>query len=585
MRLDRFSWGQNLVLETGGGVFMAHDYAGRLRPYENKGRLGLAPDWDRLLDVQRKVQVLAQWLRAACGDVVVHTGAGVSTAAGVRDFRGPHGVWSEATRSKNGRSRPGVAPGAAQQHEPLTRDGARCADVIDPRTQPPPPDCSLELAAPTWSHWALTELVRRGLVRRIVTQNIDGLHLRSGLARHRLSELHGNIFAEQCERCGQIFLNDVVVPTVGGRRTGHQCVYCAWRGQRASTRDMLLDWEDPLPQADLMGATEDSRNARLCLVMGSSLQMVPAATLPALCLRKDGARLVIVNASWTARDDAAHLVIRAPTDMVMLLLLDELALLPPGDARVRLWRPQLTLGVRWRQRPRQSRPSVDVCVWNGNGNAPGLTLDHTLHGACKREPSKHDSSCADTPLYWIPLHGRMIADANQVPALEALELDASGHLSLTVAGFGQRSCAEPPFCTAAAVSIRLGFPQAPRGTSQPPLVVPNVWYFLSIPRAGWLEFNVVAYRAYVVRLLASEWVQSERIQLPPALLFYREDDRRRCSCIVCGASVPPQKRTHHVQCVHAEALGQRAASAPDLERQRNDLQGRRSEKRARLPRV
>ena len=112
--------------------------------------------------LREKVRQLAGLFKDA-KRVIVFTGAGISTSASIPDFRGPNGVW---TRQAQGRAAPkGV---------------------------------SLVQAVPTYTHMALAALLSRGAVRHIVSQNVDGLHRRSGVARDALSELHGNCYLEQC---------------------------------------------------------------------------------------------------------------------------------------------------------------------------------------------------------------------------------------------------------------------------------------------------------------------------------------------------------------------------------------------------
>lgn len=185
----------------------AGSYAERLTPGAFKGRLNLRENCDPAFVVVKKVKVLAKLLREA-SRVVVHTGAGISTAAGIRDFRGPNGIW---TREKRG-------------------DAARDDEK------------NFNEVFPTLAHMAIVELFRHGLVHFVVSQNVDGLHLRSGLPRSALAELHGNVFAEQCNSCGAEYFREDVVDSIGMRPTGNSCQSCG-----APLVDKLLDWNDPLP--------------------------------------------------------------------------------------------------------------------------------------------------------------------------------------------------------------------------------------------------------------------------------------------------------------------------------------------------
>ena len=119
--------------------------------------------------VEVKATVLANLLSNARGRCVAHTGAGISRDAGIPDFRGPNGVW---TRRASGLPAPAC-------------------------------ETTMALATPTLSHMALVGLAREGYVQRVVSCNVDCLHVRSGLDRERLCELHGNCFAESCENCGE----------------------------------------------------------------------------------------------------------------------------------------------------------------------------------------------------------------------------------------------------------------------------------------------------------------------------------------------------------------------------------------------
>jgi mono-ADP-ribosyltransferase sirtuin 6 len=112
---------------------------------------------------------------------VVFTGAGISTSIGIPDFRGPTGVWT------------------------LQRAGKPI----------PKPKVTFSVARPSLTHMVIVALLRSGKVTYIVSQNVDGLHLRSGVPRSLLAELHGNCFAERCSKCGKEHVRDFEVETVG----------------------------------------------------------------------------------------------------------------------------------------------------------------------------------------------------------------------------------------------------------------------------------------------------------------------------------------------------------------------------------
>ena len=239
-----------------------------------------------------KLRELVALLQAA-KHVVVHTGAGVSTSAGIPDFRGPNGVW---TLQKRG--------------QPL-----------------PAATCPFELARPTYTHQALLALQRAGKLAYLVSCNVDCLHQRSGFPRHLLAELHGNCFAERCERCTAEAVRDFEQTTVGFKRTGRSCVHCG-----GSMRDQVLDWDDALPQRELQLAEQHSAQADLVITLGTSLQIHPACNLPLKTVR-NGGKLVIVNLQPTPKDKAASLVIRRRCDDVMRVVMAALHLQVPRFVR------------------------------------------------------------------------------------------------------------------------------------------------------------------------------------------------------------------------------------------------------------
>lgn len=276
---------------------MSCNYAEGLSPYDNKGKLGLPEVFDEPDKIRSKVQILAQWIKASSHSVV-HTGAGISTAAGIPDFRGPQGVWT------------------------LERQGRKPRDSLD-----------WDRATPTFTHRALTALTRAQRLQFVISQNIDGLHLRSGLSRAHLAELHGNMFVDQCSVCQRQFVRAQPARTVGQkvdperacpapRPNGRRC-----RGKLA---DFVLDWEAELPEADLDLSLAHSTLAQLSIVMGSTLQIIPAGNLPTFApkFHPEG-KLVIINLQPTKHDKKAHLIIRGYVDEVMKLLMAELDLPVP----------------------------------------------------------------------------------------------------------------------------------------------------------------------------------------------------------------------------------------------------------------
>ncbi len=170
-------------------------------------------------------------------------------ACGIRDFRGPNGVW---TREKQGL-------------------GLKLMDG----------DVPFDEASPSLTHMAILGLVRSGRCKFVVSQNVDGLHLRSGMPPELLAELHGNIFQEQCEQCYKVFFRNFDVGGCGFKATPRRCDACG-----GELFDLVLDWEDALPERDFRLARQHSLLADVSLALGTSMRVHPAATIPLLTVDK-----------------------------------------------------------------------------------------------------------------------------------------------------------------------------------------------------------------------------------------------------------------------------------------------------------
>ncbi|KAJ0986837.1 hypothetical protein J5N97_005193 [Dioscorea zingiberensis] len=138
---------------------------------------------------------------------------------------------------------------------------------------------------------ALVELERAGILKFVISQNVDCLHLRSGIPRQKLAELHGNSFRELCPSCGEEYVRDFEIETIGMKVTSRRCSNsdCG-----AKLRDTVLDWEDALPPKEMNLAEKHCRTADIVLCLGTSLQITPACNLPLKSII-GGGKIVIVN--------------------------------------------------------------------------------------------------------------------------------------------------------------------------------------------------------------------------------------------------------------------------------------------------
>jgi NAD-dependent deacetylase len=226
-------------------------------------------------------------LIARSGHAVALTGAGVSTPSGIPDFRSADsGLWSQAN--------------------PFL-----VASIIGFRLRPSAfynwirPLAELLLAArPNPAHYALAELERLGLLRTVITQNIDGLHQSAG--SRSVLELHGHLREATCGRCHQ------VVPTAGLIEqfvADGQVPRCQCGGV---LKPNVILFGEQLPVEVLNAARREARTCDLMLVAGTSLKVTPASDLPLLALSPSNrAGLIIVNYQPTPLDDRADVFIRA----------------------------------------------------------------------------------------------------------------------------------------------------------------------------------------------------------------------------------------------------------------------------------
>eukprot|EP01083_Nonionella_stella_P096540 271426_1 len=194
-----------------------------------------------------------------------HTGAGISTAAKLPDYRGPQGVWTLR------------AQGLEPQHQ-----------------------ITLEQAVPTYSHMAMVALFNNNLLHYLVSTNVDGLHRRSGVKKSQMAELHGNIYREICEECEAEYLRAFdVTKHCKDRRTGRLCNDLKCSGK---LRDSIINFGEILPKTELDNATAQTSKADLCVVFGSSLSVEPACSIPQMAWTQSKGHVVIINLQHTRYD-------------------------------------------------------------------------------------------------------------------------------------------------------------------------------------------------------------------------------------------------------------------------------------------
>lgn len=228
--------------------------------------------------------------------VVGFTGAGISTESGIPDFRSPNGYWarnrviyfqefvsSEAGRIEYWRQKVESWPGMRE-------------------------------AQPNGGHHAFVALQRHGKLRALITQNIDGLHQRSGIDPALVYELHGTNAEVSCLSCGDRIAMDAAIERVNAGELAPHCQICG-----GLLKPATISFGQSLPEDVLQHSAEAAQTCEVFLAVGSSLVVHPAASLPMIA-KRSGARLIIVNRTETPLDDAADLALRGEIGTVLPML-------------------------------------------------------------------------------------------------------------------------------------------------------------------------------------------------------------------------------------------------------------------------
>ncbi len=234
--------------------------------------------------------------------VVVLSGAGISTASGIPDYRGPQGVW---TRD------PSAADAFTYDNflaNPSTRTRFWATYLNHPAWA----------AQPNAAHTALTELDQAGVAVRVLTQNIDGLHQRAGLPARKVLELHGTMHTTTCTGCRRGSATTEVRDRVAAGEADPRCTDCGG----ILKLDTVL-FGERLDPTVIGKAVALATATPLFLAVGSSLLVEPAAGLCRVAV-EHGARLVIVNRDETPYDGIASAVIRDDIQQAVPEIVDAL---------------------------------------------------------------------------------------------------------------------------------------------------------------------------------------------------------------------------------------------------------------------
>jgi NAD-dependent deacetylase len=227
---------------------------------------------------------LAALLRAS-RRVVVFTGAGISTESGIPDFRSPGGIWTKMM--------PIEFSAFVASPEARRESWRRRFEMEETWNKVRPND----------GHAAVAELVRRGLVTHVITQNIDNLHQASGVPEGQVIELHGNTRYAKCLDCGHRLEIAHIRGVFDQTGDAPDCPQCG-----GIVKTATISFGQAMPEREMARAERATLACDLFLVIGSSLVVYPAAAFP-LVAKRNGAHLVILNREATEQEPYADLAL------------------------------------------------------------------------------------------------------------------------------------------------------------------------------------------------------------------------------------------------------------------------------------
>jgi len=227
--------------------------------------------------------------------IIVFTGAGISTESGLPDFRSPGGLWTKFN--------PDDFTYQKYLSNPETRKKSwqMFKSTEDRWIQ----------SKPNLAHHAVAEMERLGKLDCVITQNVDGLHQKAGNSESKVIQLHGNIQWVRCLSCDKRYPLADILGLLDKDIEVPECDQCG-----GILKTETISFGQPMPVEETSEAQRRSTLCDLCIVIGSSLVVYPAALMPQYAL-ESGAKVVIINEGPTGLDNAAHVHIQEKAGMVM----------------------------------------------------------------------------------------------------------------------------------------------------------------------------------------------------------------------------------------------------------------------------
>ena len=218
--------------------------------------------------------------------ILIFSGAGMSTESGIPDFRSPGGVWSKYDPSDFYFDKIISSEKTREKYWEMS------TEFYD----------TMKDAVPNRAHLAIRAIEDSGKLLAIVTQNIDNLHHKAGNSPERIIEIHGTAFSVSCLSCGKNYDRDDIQERLNSGVKVPYCDDCA-----GILKPDTISFGQAMPEDKMADALMYARECDLCIVLGSSLVVYPAASVPVHAVQ-NGARLIIINRDETPLDAEADLV-------------------------------------------------------------------------------------------------------------------------------------------------------------------------------------------------------------------------------------------------------------------------------------
>ncbi|MGI5875328.1 MAG: SIR2 family NAD-dependent protein deacylase [Dethiobacteria bacterium] len=238
------------------------------------------------MTMEKNIEKVAR-LIGESSKIVVFTGAGVSTESGIPDFRSQGGIWDRFDPAEFTYQSFVASEENRKKRWKFYREMFKTFADTEPNA----------------THLAIAELETMGKLLAVITQNIDALHQKAGNSPEKVIELHGTIEKVKCLDCGDLVSQESVSERL---EQGEEAPYC--RICNGILKPATISFGESMPMEEMRRAEKSVSECDLCLCIGSSLVVYPAAQFPTMAKQR-GAKLVVINREPTHADSSADVVI------------------------------------------------------------------------------------------------------------------------------------------------------------------------------------------------------------------------------------------------------------------------------------